>query len=92
MESKDDDEIVELELKNNSPRCKLCGKKLRRFRVTEEYSNRCYHLKCFRIICEDVRNFQQVAYTKYGYKKKFSNGKTLEENREDPNPLVVTFD
>ena len=72
--------------------CKLCKKKLRRFRVSTEYKNRVYHKKCFESIIEDVRNYATVAYTKYGHVKKYSNGKTLEENRADPNPLVVTFD
>ena len=75
-----------------APLCKLCGKKLRKFRVTAEYSNRIYHKKCFESICEDVKNFHTVAYEKYGYEKRFSNGLTLEENKKSKDPLVVTFD
>ena len=86
----EDVDVIEIDLK--APTCKLCGKKLRRFRVTPEYHSRCYHKKCFQIICDDVRNFHNVAFTKYGYKKKFSNGKTAEENLKEKDPWVVSFD
>ena len=89
-DSEDDYKDIEEELKK--PRlCKLCGKKLRKFRVTQEYDNRIYHKKCFESIIEDVRNFHVVAYTKYNYKKKI-DGKTIEEHKADKNPLIVTFD
>ena len=75
MAEEDDFKDIEEELKK--PRlCKLCGKKLRKFRVTAEYDNRIYHV---------------VAYTKYNYKKKI-DGKTIEEHKADKNPLIVTFD
>ena len=83
---------MEEEYEPPTPLCRLCKKKLRRFRVSKEYNNRIYHKKCFEIICNDVKNFHTVAYTKYGHKKKFSNGLTLEENRASKDPLVVTFD
>ena len=87
-------EIKEVDLEYKPPPilCRLCGKKLRKFRVSQEYDNRIYHKKCFEIIVNDVRNFHKVAFTKYNYEKKYSNGLTLEENRKDKNPLVVTFD
>jgi hypothetical protein len=71
--------------------CKLCGKKLRRFRVSADYKERKYHKKCFESIVEDVRNFQTVAYTKYGHTKRI-DGKTIAEHKADKNPLVVSFD
>tara|TARA_R110001583_G_scaffold188388_1_gene350471 strand:- start:179 stop:418 length:240 start_codon:yes stop_codon:yes gene_type:complete len=77
---------------NKAKLCKLCNKKLRRFRVSSEYKDRKYHKKCFEYILEDVRNYSTVAYTKYGHKKVFSNGLTLEENKANDNPLIVVFD
>ena len=85
-------EVIEIDLTQKAPLCKLCGKKLRRFRVSPEFNSRCYHKKCFQIICDDVRNFHNVAFTKYGYKKKYSNGKTAEENLKEKDPWVVNFD
>ena len=85
------DEVIEIAT-DKAPLCRLCKKKLRKFRVSREYDNRVYHKKCFEIICNDVRDFHNVAYTKYGYKKKYSNGLTLEENRKSKDPLVVSFD
>ncbi len=84
-------EVVEVDL--HPPKlCRLCKKKLRRFRVSTEYDNRVYHKKCFETICNDVRDFHKVAFSKYGYEKKFSNGKTLDENKRIKEPWVVTFD
>ncbi len=76
---------------NNPKLCKLCGKKLRKFRISNEYHNRVYHKKCFEEICNDVKNYHLVAFTKYGHEKRY-HGKTKDEIIEDPNPLVVTFD
>lgn len=84
----DNDEIIEKPVQL----CRLCKKKLRKFRVSKEYDNRIYHKKCFEIICNDVKNYHQVAYTKYGHKKRYSNGLTLEENRNSKDPMIVTFD
>jgi hypothetical protein len=92
MELENEVDIVEIDLEPKAPLCKLCGKKLRRFRVSKEYDNRCYHKKCFQEICDDVRNFHQIAFHKYGYIKKFSNGKTQEENLKSKKPWIVHFD
>jgi len=85
------EDVIEIK-SDTAPLCKLCKKKLRKFRVSNDYENRCYHKKCFEQICEDVRNFHQVAYTKYGYTKKYSNGKSAEENKETKEPWIVNFD
>jgi len=74
--------------------CKICGKHLRPLLSTDDWDTRCYHVTCFQGILRDLNNFNQVAYTKYSYKKRVA-GMSVDEARKhakENKGFVVSFD
>lgn len=72
--------------------CKICKGKLRKWNKTKDWDGRNYHRKCFNDIIKDIHNFNNVAYEKYGYEKRISDGRTEEEVKSSKEPIILTFD
>ena len=70
--------------------CKICGKKLRPLYKNEDWANRQYHVSCFRDVVSDIANYNKVAYTKYGHKKKVA-GICVEDVKPETK-FIVTWD
>jgi len=69
--------------------CLCCGKRLKKLQKEKEYTM-LYHIKCWRNMINDIKNFETVCYDKYNYKKRIC-GLTEEEIQEGA-PIIVEFD
>tara|TARA_R100000805_G_C3543215_1_gene57596 strand:+ start:126 stop:377 length:252 start_codon:yes stop_codon:yes gene_type:complete len=70
--------------------CLMCGKKLRPLYKNSDWKTRKYHVSCFRELVSDISNYNKVAYTKYGVKKKIAN--MPEEVAKEKKQFTITFD
>tara|TARA_R100000655_G_scaffold88565_1_gene128875 strand:+ start:321 stop:554 length:234 start_codon:yes stop_codon:yes gene_type:complete len=71
-------------------KCKICGYKLRTFTKSHDWQERCYHIKCFNEMVDDIHNFNSRAYTKYDYEP-IVCGMPLSEAKK-AKEFVITFD
>jgi len=69
--------------------CLCCGKRLKKLQKEKEYTM-LYHIKCWRNMINDIKNFETVCYDKYNYKKRIC-GLTKEEIKEGA-PIIIEFD
>lgn len=69
--------------------CLKCGKKLRKDNIING-ELLVYHLKCWKEILSDIKNFDKVAISKYNYEPLFC-GKTKRQI-EMGEPLIITFE
>ena len=69
--------------------CLCCGKRLKKLQKEKEYTM-LYHIKCWRNMINDIKNFETVCYDKYNYKKRIC-GLTEEEIAKGA-PIIVEFD
>jgi len=65
--------------------CLICGTRLKQNKSLENY-----HIKCWRTMINDIKNFDKICYKKYDYKKTICGltKKEIEEGAE----IVVNFD
>jgi hypothetical protein len=75
---------------NSLGNCLMCGKKMRPLYKHDDWPTRKYHISCFRELISDISNYNKVAYTKYGVKKKVANV-PIEEAREKKE-FTISFD
>jgi hypothetical protein len=71
--------------------CKICGKRLRPLTKSKDWDTRCYHVTCFRDLIKDIYRFDQVAFKKYGHKKRIGD-MYLHEFIKGKNPIIIHFD
>ena len=69
--------------------CLSCGKRLKRLKEENNITMN-YHKVCWNNIINDIKNFEQIAYTKYNYEKRIC-GLTKQEI-ENGEPIIVHFD
>ena len=69
--------------------CLCCGKRLKKLQKEKEYTM-LYHIKCWRNMINDIKNFETVCYDKYNYKKRIC-GLTEEEIKEGAT-IIVEFE
>ena len=48
--------------------CLICGTRLK---SNKSFTN--YHIKCWKNLINDIKNFEEVCYTKYDYEKKYAD-------------------
>jgi len=75
---------------NDLGNCLMCGKKLRPLYKNSDWQTRKYHVSCFRELVSDISNYNKVAYTKYGVKKKIAN--MPEDKAREKKEFTITFD
>lgn len=75
----------------NKKKCLICNKYLRKLSKSQDWSNRTYHIHCWKEMIQDIKNFDKVCYVKYDYEP-LIEGKTLEEWKKIGNGIEVHFD
>ena len=69
--------------------CLCCGKRLKKLQKEKEFTM-LYHIKCWKELINDIKNFETVCYDKYNYKKMIC-GLTEEEIKEG-GEIIVNFE
>lgn len=72
--------------------CLICGKKLRPLLKSEDWDTRVYHITCFRNLIQDIYRYDNVAYKKYGHKKRLFDGTLQEDIIKGKKNIIVNFD
>ncbi len=69
--------------------CLHCGKRLKKAKKTKTEFMMLYHIKCWKEMIKDIKNFEQICYEKYNYKKRICG--YTEEEIKDGAPIIVDF-
>lgn len=69
--------------------CLHCGKRLKKIKEKKTEYIMLYHIKCWKELIKDIKNFSKICFEKYNYKKKIC-GFTVEEIN-DGAPIIVEF-
>lgn len=70
--------------------CLHCGKRLKKAKKQNTKYMSVYHIKCWKEIIKDIKNFSTICYEKYNYKKRIC-GYTEKEIKEGAK-IIVDFE
>jgi len=72
-------------------KCLICNKYLRKLTKSEDWKKRVYHIKCWNMMIQDIKNFDKICYDKYDYEP-VVEGKTIKEWRELGKGITINWD
>ena len=69
--------------------CLCCGRRLKKIQKEKGYTM-AYHLKCWKEIINDIKNFNTVCYEKYHYNKRICG--LTEDEIKAGSPIIIKFE